>query len=516
MFSCEGDTNPRKKGMRMELKSNRERISNRSLILVKTFDRVIKPEDQIRIMIDKIPAHAWTCRTDGTVEFINQRWLDYTGLTIEQSLDWGWQTAIHQEDLEELMNAWSGALASEEEGQKEARVRHMDGEYRWFLFRFAPVRDEHGEVVRWCGASADIEILKRAERQAPQDERKLHQGADAMPQALVLRDEIEPSLTFEEIVGSSERLRNVLSRVTRVASTDSTVLILGETGTGKELVARAIHKQSSRSGRAFIRVNCAAIPTSLIASELFGHEKGAFTGAMQRRQGRFELADGGTIFLDEIGELPMDTQVALLRVLQEREIERVGGSQSISLNVRVLAATNRNLLAEVEAGRFREDLYYRLNVFPIQMPPLRQRVDDILPLVERFVDRYAKKNGKKIKKIDKMTLELLERYKWPGNIRELQNLVERGVILCDSDTFSVDEEGFRHEQMHGSMLQPVTQTRLLLGDDQQRQLIEAALAESKGRVAGPFGAATRLGVPRQTLESKIASLGINKHRYKVA
>jgi formate hydrogenlyase transcriptional activator len=266
---------------------------------------------------------------------------------------------------------------------------------------------------------------------------------------------------FEEIVGSSERLRNVLSRVARVAPMDSTVLILGETGTGKELIARAIHQRSSRSGRAFISVNCAAIPPSLIASELFGHEKGAFTGAMQRRLGRFELADGGTIFLDEIGELPMDTQVALLRVLQEREFERVGGCQTISVNVRVLAATNRDLIAEVAAGKFREDLYYRLNVFPIQVPPLRERVGDIPPLVEYFVDRYAKKSGKAIKKIARKTLEQFQAYEWPGNIRELQNLVERGVILCDGDTFSVEEACLRPEHVRGSRSQAIPTTGLL-------------------------------------------------------
>jgi formate hydrogenlyase transcriptional activator len=298
---------------------------------------------------------------------------------------------------------------------------------------------------------------------------------------------------------------------------DSTVLILGETGTGKELIARAIHKRSKRSGRAFIRVDCAAIPASLIASELFGHEKGAFTGALQRHLGRFELANGGTIFLDEIGELPAETQSALLRVLQEREFERVGGSQPISVDVRVLAATNRDLKAAVAAGTFRQDLFYRLNVFPIQVPPLRQRADDIPPLVEYFIDRYAKKAGKKIRKIEKKTMELFQTYKWPGNIRELQNVVERAVILCDDDTFSVDETWLIQESPREPRPLSASASRLLrLDEDQEREMIEAALAESKGRVAGPFGAASKLGIPRQTLESKIASLGINKNRFKSA
>jgi len=250
-----------------------------------------------------------------------------------------------------------------------------------------------------------------------------------------LREEIDYSPMFAEIIGSSEPLRTVLWQVSRVAPMDSTVLILGETGTGKELIARAIHKQSSRSARPFIRVNCAAIPPSLIASELFGYEKGAFTNAVQRRLGRFEQAHTGTIFLDEIGELPIDTQIALLRVLQEREIERIGSNLSIHVDVRVLAATNRDLKAAVAAGTFREDLFYRLNVFPIQMPPLRERKDDIRSLVEYFVYRHSRQAGKKITKMDSKTLELFQGYRWPGNIRELQNLVERAVILCENDTF---------------------------------------------------------------------------------
>jgi formate hydrogenlyase transcriptional activator len=251
---------------------------------------------------------------------------------------------------------------------------------------------------------------------------------------------------FEEIVGSSEALRKVLQQVAKVAPVDSTVLILGETGTGKELIARAIHKRSNRSSRAFIRVNCAAIPPSLIASELFGHEKGAFTGALQRRLGRFESANGGTIFLDEIGELPAETQIALLRVLQEREIERVGGSQPISVDVRVVAATNRDLKAAVAAGSFRQDLFYRLNVFPIQIPSLRERMDDIPLLVEYLIERYAKKAGKKIRQIRKQTLELFQDYDWPGNIRELQNVIERAVVLCDGETFAVDETWLKGER----------------------------------------------------------------------
>ena len=261
----------------------------------------------------------------------------------------------------------------------------------------------------------------------------------AQRENLALREEIVAVAMFEEIVGTSPRLQAVLTRVAKVARTDSTVLITGETGTGKELIARAIHKNSDRAGRPFVSVNCAAIPRDLIASELFGHEKGAFTGALQRRIGRFELADGGTLFLDEIGELPAETQVALLRVLQEREFQRVGSNQTIRTNVRVIVATHRDLPAAIEAGTFRSDLYYRINVFPVEIPALRDRKEDIRLLVGYFIGRYAQKTGKRIQNIEKKSMDRLQSYPWPGNIRELQNVIERSVILCDSENFSVDE-----------------------------------------------------------------------------
>jgi formate hydrogenlyase transcriptional activator len=262
-------------------------------------------------------------------------------------------------------------------------------------------------------------------------------------------------------------------------------------------------------------VNCAAIPQSLIASELFGHEKGAFTGATQRRLGRFELAHDGTIFLDEVGELPAETQITLLRVLQEREFERVGGSRAISVDVRVLAATNRDLDAAVGSGSFRQDLFYRLNVFPIEIPPLRERIDDIPVLVEYLVERYAKKVGKRIKNIKKKTLEQFQAYAWPGNIRELQNVVERAVVLSDGDTFCVDESWLEPKHPLDSPLSDTTGKGLRrLDSDREKKIIEAALAETGGRIAGPSGAAAKLGIPRQTLDSRISILGINKNRFK--
>jgi transcriptional regulator with GAF, ATPase, and Fis domain len=335
---------------------------------------------------------------------------------------------------------------------------------------------------------------------------------------LALRDEVDRTSMFDEIVGTSNPLKAVLSRIAKVALTDSSVLITGETGTGKELIARAIHKESKRAGRAFVSVNCAAIPHDLIPSELFGHEKGAFTGATQRRLGRFELADGGTIFLDEVGELLPDTQVALLRVLQERELERVGGGQPIHVDVRVIAATNRDLEAAVANGTFRQDLFYRLNVFPIEVPPLRERKDDLLLLVEYFVQRYSVKAGKEIHSIDKKTLDLLQSYDWPGNVRELQNVIERSVILTSGEVFSVDGLWLRKKSVSAAPAMkapPLAQGQVAKGQPaSEREIIEAALAATRGRVSGPSGAAAKLGIPPSTLATRIKALKISKPQFK--
>jgi transcriptional regulator with GAF, ATPase, and Fis domain len=405
---------------------------------------------------------------------------------------------FHPEDVERLRDERAKALARGLPFENEQRARRKDGQYRWFLIRYKPLHDEQGHVIRWYATGTDIEDRKQAEQRMRNEN-------------LALREEIAHSSMFEEIVGSSEPLREVLLQVAKVAPTDSTVLILGETGTGKELIARAIHKRSKRAGHAFIRVNCAAIPPSLIASELFGHEKGSFTGAIQQRMGRFEAADGGTIFLDEVGDLPAETQLALLRVLQEREIERVGSVKAIPLDVRVVAATNRDLEEAVADRTFRQDLFYRLNIFPIRIPSLRERADDIPLLVEYFIERYAKKAGKKIKNIGKKTYDLFQSYEWPGNIRELQNVVERAVILCDGETFNVDETWFQRENRQPSGPTVVLVTAL---EKREREAIETALADARGQVGGPKGAAAKLGIPRQTLESKIKTLGINKFRFK--
>ena len=400
--------------------------------LTQAFDRIAKSEEQLRTIIDAIPQLITALGPDGKNLYANQAVMEYTGLTREEVMADDFRTRVFHPRMSNGCATSAPALAR---GllSRTSSARRKDGQYRWQVIHYSPLRDEHGEIVRWYATGTDIDDRKQAEDRTRKEN-------------LALR-EIDHSSMFEEIVGSSTTLRQVLPQVAKVAPTDSTVLITGETGTGKELIARAIHKRSNRAARAFIRVNCAAIPSSLIASELFGHEKGAFTGAMQRRIGRFEAADRGTILLDEIGELPMETQIALLRVLQEREFERIGSTEPTSVDVRVLAATNRDLKRAVETGAFRQDLFYRLNVFPIHVPSLRERASDIRLLVEYLIDRYAKKAGRKFKEITKSTLDLFQEYDWPGNIRELQNLIERAVVLCDSETFSVDEAWLQRGSM---------------------------------------------------------------------
>jgi formate hydrogenlyase transcriptional activator len=462
-------------------------------------EKLRQDEQELRRITDAIDQRIAVHAPDGKILYANRFMLEYSGLSLEDIMADDFRARlIHPDDLERSRDERQHALERGIPFELELRARHKDGQYRWFLIRYNPLRDEEGRIIRWYSTGTDIDDRKRAEERMQKEN-------------LALREEIDHSSMFEEIVGSSDAIRKILVQVAKVAPSDSTVLILGETGTGKELIARAIHKRSKRSSRAFITVNCAAIPASLIASELFGHEKGAFTGAIQRRLGRFELADGGTIFLDEIGDLPAETQIALLRVLQEGEIERVGGSQSISVNVRVLAATNRDLKAAMAAGTFRQDLFYRLNVFPIQVPPLRERTDDIPLLITYLVERYAKKAGKKIRNIQKRTLELFQAYDWPGNIRELQNVIQRAIVLCESETFSVDETWLKREKhrLSGSVV-PLGATLA----EHEKDIIEAALADCGGQVAGPTGAAAKLGLPRQTLESKIMALGIDKHRFK--
>jgi PAS domain S-box-containing protein len=458
-----------------------------------------RSEMELRQIVDLVPQLIAVYGTTFERFYANRTTLDYLGVSLDEWQQKTFAHSTHPDDLERLKTSTDRALSSGSAYEVELRLRKHDGSYRWFLARYNPVRDDKGQITRWYVTATDIEDRKQAEDTLRREN-------------VVLREEIEKTSMFEEIVGTSPALKAVLSRISKVAPSDSTVLITGETGTGKELVARAIHRRSNRAPRAFVSVNCAAIPRDLIASELFGHERGAFTGATQQRVGRFELANGGTLFLDEVGELPAETQIALLRVLQEHEFERVGGIRKIHADVRVIAATNRDLQSAISAGSFRSDLFYRLNVFPIEIPALRERKEDIRLLVEYFIDRYTRKAGKKITTVDKKTIRLLESYPWPGNIRELQNVIERSVIVCETENFSVDES-WLSQQPPGRR----AESHLYLSEKvaaQEKEIIEAALRECRGRVFGPSGAAAKLGIARSTLESKIQSLKINKNRFK--
>lgn len=660
-------------------------------------DRLRRSERELQEVIETIPVMAWSARADGTAEFFNQRWLDYTGLSAEAVQAWGWTSAVHPDDLNTLVNYWRGVLAAGQSGEIEARLRRFDGEYRWFLFRATPSRDSEGGVVKWYGTNTDIEDRKRAEQattvqnkrlqlllkltnqitsnlelrevlraisanirevahcdavhislpdvasgrfrvyaldfpegkgfvkeemlitpvggvkraleklapavrstddrnEFPPDyyellvaegvkrqcviplvNRGLSIGALAIARTsdasflpdeiqflgeasgqiaiaienslayreiselkeklaqekLYLEEEIRGGMDFDQIVGNSPALKHVLRLVETVAPSDSTVLLLGETGTGKELVARAIHEHSRRKERIFVKVNCAAIPTGLLESELFGHEKGAFTGAISQKIGRLELADRGTLFLDEVGDIPPDIQPKLLRALQEQEFERLGSTRTLKVNVRLIAATNRDLEKMVADREFRSDLYYRLNVFPIRIPLLRERKEDIPLLVGYFVQKFAKQMQKNIERIPKAVMNALTAWEWPGNIRELENFVERSVILTRGKSLEAplaelrklkagEGKRDRRQDSQEDIAHIVEETiKALSGKthatdhraETQRDEIVHALIESKGRVGGANGAAARMGINRTTLLARIRKLGIDPRQY---
>jgi PAS domain S-box-containing protein len=484
----------------LELLASEAAVSLENALL---YDDLQERERESRLIVDTIPGLVATLTPTGEVEAVNEQVLAYCGRTMDELKQWGTSDTVHPDDLPRAREIISASMTSGEPYEILERIRRFDGVYRWFQVRGLPLRDSNGRIVRWYVLLTDIDDLKRAEAELGALKDQLYK------ENIVLRDEVDRTSMFEEIVGTSPALHPVLTRVAKVARTESTVLITGETGTGKELVARAIHRRSARGQSTFVGVNCAAVPRELIASELFGHEKGAFTGATQRRLGRFELAHGGTIFLDEVGELPMETQIALLRVLQERQFERVGGTAPVHVDVRVIAATNRDLQAAVDAGSFRSDLFYRLSVFPIEVPALRARADDIPLLVEYFIARYARNAGKSFRRVNKRTLDQLRSYPWPGNVRELQNVIERSVIVCDTDEFTIDESWLS--------ARPTIEGRLALSGTlaaHEKAIIEDALRASGGRVFGPSGAAARLGIPRSTLESKIRAMKINKNRFR--
>jgi formate hydrogenlyase transcriptional activator len=644
-----------------------------------------KSERELRTIIETIPAFVVSALPDGSVDFLSQSLMDYTGVSREQWLGWGWRDLVHPEDADSTVDKWRAALAAGEPLEVEVRYRRADGKYRWYLGRQVPLRDDKGNIVKWYGTLHDIEDRKQAEaalRKSEEQNRSLLQINNAIitnltqpallhsiseaflsvvsfdrcaitlyeperdtfrflavegnllsdyfrpgledrrretcvswvfdhqrpllrrdlekeqqyanerrlvaegirsmcvlplvfqgkcfgtlslvsrekdrysdedaaflqevanqvalaiqnmqsfqeidnlkarleKENVYLREELRTEHNFEEIVGNSPALLKALHAVDQVAPTDSTVLIYGETGTGKELVARAIHSRSPRNGRALVNVNCSAISAGLVESELFGHMKGAFTGALERRVGRFELAHGGTIFLDEIGELSLETQVKLLRVLQEHEFEPVGSSRSLHVDVRVIAATNRNLREAVEAGRFRSDLFYRLNVFPIELPPLRERRSDIPQLVAFCVTRFSKRLGKKIDGVSRESMENLVNYPWPGNIRELQNVIERAVVLSVDSTLRLDRD-----LMPKGVADPETDVpehrepdldsakSLLTLDEVDRNHILAALQHASGVVDGPKGAAKILKLHPNTLRHRMNKLGIKGSRHR--
>jgi PAS domain S-box-containing protein len=464
-------------------------------------------EKKLRELIETIPTHAWTALPDGSEDFVNRYWQEYSGLSVEESAGLGWQAAVHPADLKGHLEKWRTSLATGEPFENEVRYRcAADGQYRWFLARAVPLRDALGKILKWYGISIDIEDRKRAE------------------------EEIRCEMNFENIVGSSSPLKHVLELVETVAPNDSTVLLLGETGTGKELIARAIHDQSRRKDRTFVKLNCAAIPTGLLESELFGHEKGAFTGAITQRIGRMELADQGTLFLDEVGDIPIEIQPKLLRALQEREFERLGSTHTRRANIRLIAATNRDLEKMIADREFRSDLYYRLNVFPIRVPPLRERKEDIPQLVSYFVQKFARQMQKKIDSISPVVMGGLTTWEWPGNIRELENFIERAVILTRGRSLEpplgelrkrntvelprTDQRDLVEQLAAGRTKPPSDKTSV--ADEyerKQRDEIIRALTACKGRVGGADGAAARLGIKRSTLQSRMSKLGIYPKQY---
>jgi PAS domain S-box-containing protein len=469
--------------------------------------RLAEAEKEYRTILDAIPQLISALTPDGQHIFANQALLDYTGLNKEkpEMRDWladaDFRTRIfHPDDLERVREERSRGLSAGIPFQNEQRVRRYDGKYRWFLIHYRPVRDENGQLVRWYASGTDIDDQKQAELRL-QDENAY------------LLDEIRSERNFGDIIGASSGLRNVMHQVKLVAPTDATVLITGESGTGKELVARAIHEQSARRERPLVKLNCSAVPEGLFESEFFGHVKGAFTGALRDKPGRFELADGGTLFLDEIGEVPLAMQSKLLRVLQEQELERVGDTHTRKVNVRVIAASNRDLKKEVDEGRFRQDLFYRLSVFPIEMPPLRQRRDDIAPLVAHFVRQSARRMNRPEPQISKVALEQLSIYQWPGNVRELQNMVERAVILWRDGPLTFDLPDSLPLGTNGAATTSVANAAVFNRDElkrQERDAIIKALRQTNGKVYGPGGAAELLGMKPSTLSSRISSLGINR------
>ena len=461
-------------------------------------------EERFRGTVDAAPAMIWTTGTDMQCTYVNQRWLDFTGRTEAKELGTGWTEGIHAEDYDIVLHAYESGCTARQPFALEYRMRRQNGDYRWILDTGIPRYAPDGAFLGYIGTCVDITERKESEVALQTAHEELHQLKNQLEaENISLQQELQLDGKFGEIIGQSDAIKYVLFKVAQVAPTNTTVLITGETGTGKELVARAIHGASNRKDKPLIKVNCGALSPTLIESELFGHEKGSFTGAIARTQGRFELANGGTIFLDEIGDLPLELQVKLLRVIQENEFERIGGGKTIKVDVRIIAATNRNLKTEVEKGTFREDLWYRLNVYPITVPPLRQRKEDIPLLVEYFTGTYAKKSGKTISSVSPRALQSLEVHSWPGNVRELANVIERAVIHTPGSVLQLVDH------WEPVVAEPGTTQTL---EEVERDYIVRTLEQTGWRIEGKSGAATILGLNPSTLRTRMMKLGIQRRR----
>jgi PAS domain S-box-containing protein len=462
-------------------------------------------EARFRTVADSAPVLIWMAGTDQLCNFFNQPWLDYTGRTFDQEKGNGWAEGVHPDDVAGCLKTYQESFAARRPFVMQYRLKKQDGEYRWFLDHGVPRFDGRGNFAGYIGSCVDITDRKQHEEQLQSALAEVKQLKEQLHQEnAYLRQEAKPP-SHDKIAGQSPAIRRTLEQAEQVAVTGATVLLLGETGSGKELLAAAIHDRSPRRDRLMVRVNCAAIPTALIESELFGRERGAYTGALSKQIGRFELADKSTLFLDEIGELPAEVQVKLLRILQEKSLERLGSSKAIKVDVRIIAATNRNLEQAVREGRFREDLYYRLNVFPITVPPLRERREDLPQLVWSFVGEFSNALGKKIESVSSESMDAIQRYSWPGNVRELRNVIERAMILAAGPKLKIE--------LPKSSRQAVGATaRSLTIKDTERDHIRSVLEMTGWRIRGKNGAAEILEINPTTLESRMARLGIIRKR----
>lgn len=466
-------------------------------------------EERFRIVADAAPVMIWMAGTDKQCTYFNQGWLKFTGRKLEEELGEGWAAGVHPEDLDLCLAIHSTTFDVRAKFSMEYRLRRFDGEYRWILVQGIPRFDSSGAFRGYIGSCIDFSDRKQSEQELLEASNRLAEANQEIAKLNVrlekenvyLREEIELDHYHHEVIGGSEAIREVLKKAEQVAVTDSTALLLGETGTGKELIARTIHDSSRRKDRPMVKVNCAALPASLVESELFGREKGAYTGALTREIGRFELADGSTIFLDEIGELPLELQAKLLRVLQDGEFERLGSPRTIRVDVRVIAATSRDLPAQIKEGKFREDLFYRLHVFPIQIPPLRQRREDIPPLVWHFVRELSRRMGRSVESIRATTMKAFQNYSWPGNVRELRNVIERHLILNPGPIFHAELPAIEAGKgiSAGASMEQIERDHVL-------RVLEA----TAWRIRGKGGAADILNLKPTTLESRMKKLGVTR------